>query len=121
MHPLNTFPTLLDYGRFAPFFIRVVIGLFIIYLGKNRQNKKFKATSYVYYLFGLFLIAGYYTQISSIVGIVILKFDFYVDYWKDRNSRPVPKYFYFLYAIAGLVLVSLVFSGAGLWALDMPF
>lgn len=121
MHPLNTFPGLLDYSRLAPFIIRLAVGIFIIYLGRNRQSKKFKTLSLVYYIFGLFLVSGYYTQISSIVGIVLLKLDFYVDYWKDRKTKPVPKYFYFLYAIAGLVLVSLIFSGAGLLALDMPF
>lgn len=120
MHPLNTFYTLLDYQRFSPFILRIVIGIFILYLGRERQ-KKGSFLSYIYYICGLFLVGGYYTQLSSIIGIILLKFDFYVDYWKDRKSKPVPKYFYFLYTIAGFVLISLIFSGAGLWAFDMPF
>lgn len=120
MHPLNTFPMLLDYGRLSPLILRLVIGIFIFYLGKERQNKG-SFLSYAYYICGIFLVAGYYTQLASIIGIILLKFDFYVDYWRDRKTRPVPKYFYFLYAIAGLVLVSLIISGAGFWAQDMPF
>ncbi|MFZ2523489.1 MAG: hypothetical protein WAW92_03855 [Minisyncoccia bacterium] len=121
MQPLNTFPDLLDFGRISPFIIRVIVGLFIIYLGKQGINKKFNALSFVYYLCGFFLVLGYYTQISSIVGALLLKLDFYMNYWKNRKSVPIPKYFYFLYTIASLVLISLLFSGSGAFALDMPF
>lgn len=120
MTPLNTFPHLLDYYRYSFFIVRVIVGLFVIALGKERQNKK-SILAYVYYIFGATLVLGYYTQVSAIVGIILLKFDFYVDYWRDRKIRPVPKHFYYLYAMAGLILVSLVFSGAGMWAFDMPF
>ncbi len=120
MHPLNTFSTLLDYQRIAPFIIRFIVGIFIIYLGRERY-KKGSFLSYIYFVCGIFLVGGYYTQLSSIVGVILLKFDFYVDYWKDRRSRAVPRLYYFLYSIAGTVLISLIFSGAGLWALDMPF
>ncbi len=121
MQPLNTFPALLDFARLSPFIIRIVIGLFIIYLGRERTDKKFSALSLTYYFCGVFLIIGFYTQLSSLAGIALLKFDFYVDYWQSRKTKPVPKYFYFLYAITVLVLVSLLFSGAGLFAFDMPF
>lgn len=120
MYPLNTFPRLLDYYRFSFFIVRVIVGLFIIALGKERQDKK-SVLAYVYYVCGATILAGYYTQVSAIVGIILLKFDFYVDYWRERENRPVPKHFYFLYAMAGLILVSLIFSGAGMWAFDMPF
>lgn len=121
MHPLNTFPSLLDFGRLSPFLIRVVIGLFLIYLGRERQKKNFSPLSFVYYVFGITILLGFYTQVSSIAGVVLLNFDFYVDFWEKGKSNPVPKYLYFLYVIAGLALISLVFSGAGAFAFDMPF
>lgn len=120
MHPLNTFPELLDFVRISPFLLRVVVGVLIIYLGRQEQ-KKDSFLSYAYYICGLFLMVGFYTQITSIVGLVLLKYSIYVNYWKDRRTSPVSGHIYFLYAISGLILVSLLFSGAGFLALDMPF
>lgn len=120
MHPLNTFPILLDYVRIAPFILRVTIGIFILFLGRERQKKN-SFLSYVYYLCGLFLVGGYYTQLSAIAGIALLKFDFYVDYWRNRKNKPFPELYYFLYSITGIILITLIFTGAGVWAFDMPF
>lgn len=121
MHPLNTFPALLDFIRLSPFIIRVVVGFFIIAIGKERSKKNLSSLSIVYYVCGIMLILGFYTQISSILGGVLLKFDFYLEYWKSRKTVPVPRYFYFLYTIATMALISLLFSGAGFLAFDMPF
>ena len=63
---------------------------------------------------------GFYTQISSLVGIVLLKLDFYLDYWKNRKNASVPVNYYLLYGLAGIVLVSLVLTGAGAFAFDIP-
>lgn len=121
MHPINTFPALLDFVRLSPFIIRLVAGLFIFALGRDRQRKPFKEFSVIYYALGLAVMLGWYTQYASIFGIVLLKLDFYIDYWKKRKSVPVPKHYYFLYSMAILILVSLLFSGGGFQALDMPF
>lgn len=120
MHPLNTFPFLLDFERLAPLILRIVVGVFIIFLGREKQ-KRDSVLSYAYYLCGLFLIAGYYTQLSSILGIGILKFNFYIDYWRNKKNKPISMEHYFLYAIPGIILLSLIITGAGLWAFDMPF
>lgn len=120
MHPLNTFPLLLDFGRLAPFILRITIGIFIIYLGRERQRRD-SVLSYVYYLCGLFLVGGYYTQLASIVGIAIIKFNFYIDHWINRKNKPVTTEHYFLYILTGMILISLIITGAGLWAFDMPF
>ena len=121
MHPLNTFPALLDFIRIAPFILRLIIGVFIIALGLSRKNKDYSWLSYFYFIFGAALIAGFYTQISSIVGIVLLKADFYLEYWKNRKTTPVPNNYYFLYWLGVIILISLLLTGAGQFAFDMPF
>ncbi len=121
MNPLNTFPVLLDYIRFSPLILRLIIGVFLLILGSQRMKKDFSFLSIFYFVFGATLILGFYTQISSIAGIVLLKADFYLEYWKNRKSHPVPKNYYILYTIAVVVLISLIITGAGLFALDMPF
>ncbi len=121
MNPLNTFPNLLDYVFFTPLLLRFVLGVFIIYLGKERLRKSFSYLSLLYFIVGTTLILGFYTQISAILGIVVLKLDFYFDFWKNRQTSPVPRNYYFFYTIAMAVLASLLFTGAGAFAFDMPF
>ncbi len=121
MNPLNTFPALLDFLRLSPLLLRIVVGLFIISLGYDRKNKAYSYISVLYFILGSTLILGFYTQISSLAGIALLKLDFYFDYWKNRKVTPVPRNYYMLYAIATIVLLSLLFTGAGAKALDMPF
>lgn len=121
MNPLNTFPALLDFLRLSPLLLRIVIGIFIFSLGYDRRKKSYSFLSALYFICGVTLIFGFYTQISSLVGIALLKLDFYFDYWKSRKTIPVPRNYYMLYVIAVVVLLSLLFTGAGAKALDMPF
>jgi hypothetical protein len=121
MHPLNTFPVLLDFIRLSPFIIRLAVGFLIVSIGRDRSKKSLSALSFVYYICGLTIIFGFYTQISSILGIALLKTDFYLDYWRNRKFVPIPKHMYFLYTISSFALISLLFSGAGFLAFDMPF
>ena len=121
MNPLNTFPIILDFVRLSPFLLRVIVSVFLISLGRDRSKKDFAWLSIFYFFFGILILLGLYTQISAIVSIVILKVDFYLDYWKNRKIIPVEKNSYFLYWMAGIILISLLFTGAGFRALDLPF
>ncbi len=121
MHPLNTFPFLLDFIRLGPFILRLVVGIFIISLGLRRKNKDYSWLSVFYFIFGATIMIGFYTQISSIVGIVLLKTDFYLEYWRRRKTTSISINYYFLYTIVIIVLLSLLVTGAGHFAFDMPF
>ncbi len=121
MNPLNTFPALLDYIIFAPIILRLAVGFFIISLGKDRLKKDLSFLSIFYFIFGAALILGFYTQISSIASILLLKTDFYLEYWRNRKINPVPKNYRMLYTMAIVILLSLLVTGAGAFALDMPF
>lgn len=68
----------------------------------------------------LLVFLGLYTQIAVVLGVATLKFDFYFDYWKNRNTVPVPMEKYFLYALAGVILLTLIVTGPGAFAMDLP-
>jgi hypothetical protein len=121
MHPLTTFPNLLDYVGFSPLVLRLSVGIFLLMLGSQRLKRNYSFLCLFYFVFGLTLILGFYTQISAIVTVLLLKIDFYLEYWKNRRATPVPKNYYALYILTSVMTLTLLLTGAGLFALDMPF
>lgn len=135
---LNTFPNLLFLGLLSPFLIRIAVGVIFIYIGysylfKDRdvvveQLKKRwqKSTSYFIWfggvfeiITGIFLIAGFLTQIASIVGILIALDALFVKiFYKDLDK--VAKYNKLFYILLFTASLSLLFSGAGVFAIDLP-
>lgn len=132
---LNPFPTLLVYSLLAPVIIR--IGVAIVFLGlsyrhlfSERQDLTAKLLSrrgawtafLVWYLglaeliIGGFLLMGFLTQPAAIGGVLL---SLNLLNWKGNLPDLVPysKIFYFLLIAACL---SLLFSGAGAFAFDMP-
>lgn len=120
MDTLSLFPGLLSFGFFAPLLLRIVVGLFVIHLGLKRYKNQYNWTSFLYVLSGVMLILGLYTQAFSIVGIGVLKFDFYFDFYKNRAITPISKEKYFLYVMAMIILLSLLLTGPGAIAFDLP-
>lgn len=121
MNTLTTFPMLLDFGLFAPLALRLMVAVFILMIGLERYKKPYNWTIVFYALSGIMLALGLYTQIVSIIGIAIIKFDFYTNYWIERENRKVGKEIYMLYWMAGIILLSLLVTGPGLFAFDLPF
>lgn len=132
---LNTFGDLLTYGLVAPFILRVIIGLIFIGFGYvkaygikkdtvieipgyKKDNLKiiFGIIALIETIAGIFLVIGLYTQISAIIvallslGAMVLKY----------NHRSAIKNSFLFYILAFAIAVSLVFSGAGFWAFDLP-
>ncbi|TSC70192.1 MAG: hypothetical protein CEO12_507 [Parcubacteria group bacterium Gr01-1014_46] len=120
MHPLSIFPQLFNYEIFAPLLLRLIVSLFLLWLGLSRYKKEYKGFSVLYFLSSILIFLGLYTQPASILGMAILKFDFYIDYWKNRNLVPVQTERYFLYFIAVVILISLLLTGPGAFAFDLP-
>lgn len=118
MHPLSVFPQILFLSFASSMLLRLAAGFFFIYLAKNRYQKIYKWSAVVYALSGTLLVLGLYTQPAAIVAILILIFDFYVE-GKDlvvifSKERQI------LYVIIGIILLSLLFTGPGIWAFDLP-
>ncbi len=120
MHPLAVFPTLLSFGLIVPLLLRLTVGLFVLNLGAQRWKKPYQLSALLYVISGLMLVLGYYTQVVAIVAIAILKLDFYLDFWKNRKTNPIPKNSFILYWIVGIILLSLIVTGPGLFSLDLP-
>jgi len=132
---LNTFPELLDFGLMSPFILRVTLAVILISVGYLTLTKKkmefdnyFKSQKYPFpaiittvfgiseIVVGLFFFAGFYTQIISLISIYLLINLIYIE---NKSSKILP-YTSAFYLILGVIALSLLFSGAGFFALDLP-
>ncbi|CAN5156735.1 hypothetical protein BH11PAT3_BH11PAT3_3510 [soil metagenome] len=132
---LTTFPMLLNYSLLAPFLLRVVLGLIILDLGilkfkgeKARFIASFEAlhlkpakelvklAGILDIVGGIMLIIGLYTQIAALVFAVLLGIELYIEY---KDSRILKRNLVF-YILVLTIAVSLLFSGAGAFAFDLP-
>jgi hypothetical protein len=121
MQTLSIFPDLLFLGpSISPLILRIIVGLFILYLAYDRKHKEYNYLYVINGITGIALFLGIYTQLAVILGLVLIKLDFYLNYWKSRNINPVSIERYFLYFFAGVILVSLLFTGPGGFSFDLP-
>lgn len=120
MHPLSIFPGLFTYELFAALLLRLIVSSFLLFLGRKRQTKQYPIASLLYYASGALVLFGLYTQPASLVAILVLAFDFYTDFYKNKMTSPISKETYFLFGFALLILVSLLLTGPGAFAFDLP-
>lgn len=132
---LNPFPELLTYSQIAPFVLRIVLGLIFIDLAylkvyKERLDwrRSFEALGlrpadtlvYIYaaieFVAGLLLILGLYTQIAALAIAVVTGIEIFLE-WKDGNFFKRDLVFYILLFI---IAISLLLTGAGAFAFDIP-
>ena len=116
MHPLAVFPQLLTFSLIAPLLLRLAVGIFILYLGLERYKKPYGWSSIFYVASAILLVLGFYTQVAVIASLLILKFDFYTD----KKSNPVSREKYILQVVLNVILISLLFTGPGFLAFDLP-
>lgn len=130
---LNPFPDLLSLGFFAPTLLRLMLGLVFVagaYVQWQRKDELAQLrfpliggglwvvwlSIAAHLVVGLMFFFGYYTQIAALGGIVAgLK----GLVWSTRY----PRFFSFCRLEYGFILVislSLLFSGAGAIAFDIP-
>lgn len=132
---LNPFPELLTFGLLAPFLLRVTLGFILINLGHLKLTKErvrwetafetmgFKSKESLTKIFGfieiaggLALILGFYTQIAALVFALIAFAELYVEQKEESLFARDVVFYLLLFVIA----LSLLFSGAGFFALDYP-
>ena len=132
---LNIFPSLLIFGIFAPFILRVAVGVYLFHTGYNHLGKEKesviqeatqKFSSYakpIVILGGLFevivglsLVAGFLTQIMALLGMLYM-----VKMFVLKKQYPVwMKRERVLYVVFFVILLSLLLTGAGAPAVDLP-
>ncbi len=131
---LNTFPSLLTYGFFAPAILRAVVAFSFLYIAyaQTARRKEISQTGFpfvgkpdatlviisavIIFLTGVALFLGWHTQIVALVGIVIcLKH----AYFAKKYPRAIPlcrmEYIYLI-----VILLTLLITGAGALAMDVP-
>lgn len=132
---LNPFPELLTFSLLGPFVLRVVVGLIFLDLGilklrgeKQRWVTTFEALRIVpadlfvvgYGLLevagGIMLILGFYTQVAALAFALFSGIEFYLE---SRDSVILKRNLVF-YALLCAISLSLLLTGAGAFAIDIP-
>ena len=132
---LNPFPDLLTYSLLAPFLLRLVAGLIFINLGTlafrservqwlqslktlgiPKPKISLRILSVLEIVGGIMLVLGSYTQISALVLVLFTFAENYIEY---RDPAILKRNFVFYLMLLSIVL-SLLFSGAGAFAIDLP-
>ncbi|MEX2013558.1 MAG: DoxX family protein [Parcubacteria group bacterium] len=132
---LNLFPDLLMYSLAGPFVLRVLLGLIFIDLGflKFRSEKNRWLTSFetlglrpadlflsLYALLqiigGLLLLVGLWTQVAALAFAIFTGIELYIE-WQAREILKRDMVFYLLIFVISL---SLLLTGAGAYAIDIP-
>lgn len=116
MHTLALFPRLLDYVLLAPLLLRLTVGLLRLGAGTARYKKEYRWLSILYVVSSVLIIIGLYTQIAALVAILLIAFDFYTEKKKSPLSREQNA----LTILMTVILVSLLFTGPGALAFDLP-
>ncbi len=131
----NTFPILLSFGILAPTILRIVAGLIFANFGwlkltKDKKDKikffeilKLKPAMIFLWVIaltelivGTMLVVGFLTQIASIVASLIMLASIVIKMMIPK-ALPNTLDFYILFFV---VFLSLIFSGAGFLAFDIP-
>ena len=132
---LNPFPELLNYTLMAPFILRVVLGLIFVDLGvlkfrgeKGRWLASFEALGlrpadffvplygFLQVAGGFLLLVGLWTQVAALSFALFTFAELYVE-WSANTVLKRDLTFYLLLFILSL---SLLLTGAGAYAFDIP-
>src|SRR3989344_6325252 len=132
---LNPFPELLYLSLLGPFILRVILGLIFIDLGllKLKGEKErwlaifetvgLRPNTFFVPLYGLLqiagcimLIVGFWTQVAALGFAISSGIELYVE-WRDKE---ILKRDFVFYLLLFVISVSLLVTGAGAYAIDIP-
>lgn len=132
---LTVFPDLLVYGLMAPFILRVFLGGILIYFAylkffSERDDKAaffesvgMKPGSVFASVIGaaeltggIMLVIGFYTQIAAIIAAGLMLAAVFIKWRHPQSLRNDIEFYILLFAVA----LSLLFTGAGFFAFDLP-
>ncbi|HRY62461.1 MAG TPA: hypothetical protein P5056_01690 [Candidatus Paceibacterota bacterium] len=117
---LSIFPELYNYAGYSPLLLRLSVG--VIYFGDGLQDLKKKSGTKIFnttlgvlkIISGLFLFFGLYAQLWAIVAICLSIFNIFLSVGEGNWQKL--KYNFLILTITA----SLMLSGPGLYALDLP-
>jgi len=134
-HTFNLFPDLFSFALISPFILRVVVGLIFLNLGslKLGRERKWWISSFnllnikpagfftglvgiIETVGGFLLIIGAYTQVTALILAVISICELMIEY----KEESILKRDFIFYLLLAAICVSLILTGAGLFAVDIP-
>ena len=134
LSPLNPFPEFLWLSFFAPLVLRLVLGMFFVWHGYMRQvkmkgilvktyNSRFGESGTLVLtiqniaeiVVGIMLVVGWYTQIAAIAGLVLA-----VILSIKGNRGDLCLHPRIVYIFVAAISISLLATGAGPFAFDIP-
>ncbi len=134
MNTLSVFPHLLTFGFVVPFLLRITVGIIFIYFGYTKILKEkerrisffneigfgrglllFWVVSFAEIIGGIFLVVGVFTQVVAIV-LSIITIGAICTKIRKPDLLDNSLEFFILLLVA---LVSLLFLGAGFFAMDL--
>jgi uncharacterized membrane protein YphA (DoxX/SURF4 family) len=127
-HILNPFPSLLLYSLLAPVILRLALGYFFIRVASSRfktvvteeqassVSVGWKILGIGEFILGICFILGFGVQVDALIAIIL----FLVALIFYKNTHYLQKYPKEVIWLLILISVSLLLSGAGLPAIDLP-
>lgn len=123
---LSIFPSLLAFEGFSPLILRLTLGAIFLFWAYKRlspriKSKNFKDTKQVAAgvieaLTGLSLVLGIFTQIGALVSAIVLGWQLIQKMQKKSFLTDGVNYYLILFVIS----ISLLITGAGFIAFDLP-
>ena len=117
---LTPFPSLLSWSLISPLIIRITLGIVLAYWGYKALRDSAgtpgkKAIGIVDVVVGLMCIIGFFTQIAAMIaalGLIVR----IIERIKNRAFITVGINYYLIVLVLAL---SLIVTGAGIWAFDL--
>lgn len=120
---LSIFPSLLSYQELSPFLIRLVLGITLAYFGYRKIKGRGQSSGSNSVLYGaveilvsIFILIGLYTQLAALINVIILAIKLA---FKARNKQLLTDGINY-YILLLVMAISLMVTGAGWWAFDLP-
>ena len=116
---LSLFPTLLDWNWYVPLLFRLFLGYYYFNIGLHMAKKgddAWKVLGVLCSIFGILFILGVAIQLLGVIAAVS---SYCLLYAKRKKVRFVQESATF-FTLLALVSLSLLFLGAGPYAIDLP-
>jgi hypothetical protein len=113
---LNPFPDLLALGFFAPTIVRIAAAAILLTGAYAHYKNKANVLAVAHAIVGGMLFLGWYTQYAALLGMLGIVFNALFPGRLRKTASPPWQTSLLLFAI----LFSLLISGAGAFAFDLP-
>lgn len=117
---LSIFPDALAFQGFAPLLLRITLAAVMLYWGYNKVKSKKSTQETVFgaleLVTGICLFVGFLTQIAALITVFILG----GRLWKKIEQKAFLTDGVNYYLILLVIALSLIVTGAGFFAFDLP-